>query len=276
MAVGSHLAREWRLASLPPLLPLPQLQLLLLLLLQLIAGAVEMVSATTELVSQLGVVVHGVTSKPDTVGNAIDGDPGTFWQSGACQPSGWISRPEVNLLLGACAQGLCASSEDYDVDLSPITDGNMAYTTVWFNPLQSISATWLRLIVPRGPKRLRYLRLRGRFYSNTTVTAISANKSEELIGVMTPQDQYVEKVLLFPEGFVTAELELRSTSEVRKEMGGWCYGGVGDCIKFMVHDIAASADDCFEGITLDFHQIVHIESVWARLSGQSGITNISL
>ena len=97
----------------------------------LLVGVLQscVVAHSTELVSQLGAVVHKVTSAPDTVAQTIDGDHATFWQSGACNPGGWTYRPE-NALLGACAQGLCSSSGAIPAPLEQATDGNMAYTTL--------------------------------------------------------------------------------------------------------------------------------------------------
>ena len=54
-------------------------------------------------------------------------------------------------------------------------------------------------------------------------------------------------------------------------------GGTGDCIKFMVSDIGALGPEaCFEEVTIDFHNPVEVESVWTRLTGQSGIENASV
>eukprot|EP01047_Picozoa_sp_COSAG01_P033504 COSAG01_NODE_2470_length_7633_cov_17.854468_1_plen_514_part_10 len=234
-------------------------------------------AAEVELVAAHAAVVDRVTSKAATVHRVVDGDTATFWQSGACMPSGWLVRPELNGLLGACAAGLCSSSDTRPkAELTPATDGNMAYTNVWISPLQSVSAAWLRIVVPRGPQPLRRLKLRGRFYSNATVTAFGADGTARLIGMMTPHDVYAEKWLDFPAGFVTAELELRVRSEARPEMGGWCYGWTGDCLKFLVSDVAALVGDCHESVSVDLRTPALVSSVWTRLTGQSGMKNVTV
>ena len=132
--------------------------------------AVELVAATSA-------VVSSATTQVANSYRVADGNAATFWQSGACNPSGWLPSPQFNFLLGACEAGLCSSSAPVtDGHISRITDGNMAYTNAWFTPLQSMSTTWLRILVPGGPQALRKLKLRGRFYSNTTITAITANR----------------------------------------------------------------------------------------------------
>eukprot|EP01043_Picozoa_sp_COSAG02_P054230 COSAG02_NODE_6108_length_3792_cov_1.557271_3_plen_608_part_01 len=228
-----------------------------------------------ELVAATGATVLSSTSQPTTVERIIDGDTSTFWQSGACFPSGWVDRPEMNVLLGACAAGLCTASDESQ-DLAPITDGNMAYSTVWVTPMQSVSAAWVRMVVPRGPQRLRRLRMRGRFYSNATVSAFASDGEQHVLGTMTPTDQYNIEEFHFPDGFLTAELEVRVVSELRPEMGGWCYGWTGDCLKFLLHDMAALVDDCFEEVKIDFQEPVQLESIWTRLTGHSGFQGLTL
>ena len=227
-----------------------------------------------ELVAATGATVLSSTSRPTTVDHVIDGDTSTFWQSGACFPSGWVTSA-ANALLGACAAGLCTASDESQ-DLTAITDGNMAYTTVWVTPLQSTSAAWVRMVVPRGPQPLRRLKMRGRFYSNATVSAITGDGVHHVLGMMTPETQYDEVWFDFPEGMLTAELEVRVVSELRPEMGGWCYGWTGDCLKFLLHDMAALAGDCFEEVKIDFHEPVSMTSIWTRLTGHGAFHSLTM
>ena len=101
--------------------------------------------AAAELVAARSAVIVDPTSRAETVGNVVDGDTTTFWQSGGCWPSGWVDRPQSNALLGACGAGLCqASGEDGVAPAQNLwevaTDGNMAYTNIHVPALQSVSA----------------------------------------------------------------------------------------------------------------------------------------
>jgi hypothetical protein len=60
----------------------------------------------------------------------------------------------------------------------------------WVNPVDF--AFQVRIVVPRGPQPLRQLKLRGRFYSNATVSALAADGTAHLLGVMTPFQVYDE------------------------------------------------------------------------------------
>ena len=53
----------------------------------------------------------------------IDGDEGTFWQSGGALPTGFLIRQDLNILLGL--GGTSASSNSGGLPDSAITDGSV-------------------------------------------------------------------------------------------------------------------------------------------------------
>ena len=59
--------------------------------------------------------------------NIIDGDVGTFWQSGGALPTGFMVREDLNILLGLGGTPACSNSGS--LNDSSITDGDV-YTAL--------------------------------------------------------------------------------------------------------------------------------------------------
>ncbi len=62
------------------------------------------------------------TSNPGALPNIVDGNTQTHWQTGACYPTGWLSRPDLDLALGRCAVASACTGTSGDPDA--LTDGN--------------------------------------------------------------------------------------------------------------------------------------------------------
>eukprot|EP00767_Chilomastix_cuspidata_P002836 gnl/Chilomastix_cuspidata/2964.p1 GENE.gnl/Chilomastix_cuspidata/2964~~gnl/Chilomastix_cuspidata/2964.p1 ORF type:complete len:1213 (+),score=69.53 gnl/Chilomastix_cuspidata/2964:83-3721(+) len=81
-------------------------------------------------ISMDGVVVPflegtvSVSSNLDAAPNIIDGSSSTFWQSSTCYPSNYISREDMNGLLGQCEGATACRSSSSPSDIASVTDGS--------------------------------------------------------------------------------------------------------------------------------------------------------
>ena len=79
------------------------------------------------------------TSPGTNLNTVLDGNTDTSWQSGACLPTGYIARSELNQVLGACAVGRCSSSGSTNpqdaTDNNPYTGAYVPVSngTAWIN-----------------------------------------------------------------------------------------------------------------------------------------------
>ncbi len=101
--------------------------------------------------------------------NILDGDVNTHWQSDACYPTGWLSRPDLDVALGLCATaGACSGPSG---NLSLLTDGNTRSGSV-----DLAAGTTLRLALTSASP-LRRLRLHGTWAEPLWITATRSDGS---------------------------------------------------------------------------------------------------
>jgi hypothetical protein len=84
------------------------------------------------------------------------------WQSGANFPTGYVTRPDMNILLGLCpaASTACTASVG-SKNLGGATDGDTALSTSAVLAVGPAGRAWLRLQLPGGgPLSLRRVSLR--------------------------------------------------------------------------------------------------------------------
>ena len=130
-------------------------------------------------------------------GNVVDGDTNTAWQSGACLPTGYITRPDLNILLGACAAGRCTSTDNGD--LSGATDGS-SYTAA--HPALQNGSAWLEASLAE-PQPLHAIGARVTTSGVVTITAITS-AGPVLVGTLTTADNYQYRRFPAPAGTITA------------------------------------------------------------------------
>lgn len=161
--------------------------------------------------------------------NVVDGNLHTFWQSGACLPTGYITRPDLNHLLGACAAGRCTSTADGS--LSGATDGS-SYTAA--HPRLRNGSAWLEASLP-APQSLHAIGARVITSDVVTITAITT-AGPVVVGALTSADNYKYRRFPAPEGVITA---LRAESNAA----------------FTLTELAVQSEPCFEAITVDLGQV---------------------
>ena len=99
--------------------------------------------------------------------NIIDNDPNTYWMSAGCLPTGYIIRPDLNLIFGACSQGHYSTSVlTVQSDPTDVTDGNLNTAVqvlvqdgkAWFEAFleipQVLHAVGARVLIPQGSSKL--------------------------------------------------------------------------------------------------------------------------
>ncbi|GIQ81185.1 hypothetical protein KIPB_002103, partial [Kipferlia bialata] len=155
---------------------------------------------------------------------------------------GWISRSDSNVLLGACALGLCTSSviqplveED---NMYKATDGNQSYTSYTVQQETLTQSSWFRVYLPT-PQPLESLYVRGAWRQTLNVDLYDS------------EDTLLERVEI---GYSTSTLQstlsatVQGTDVAYIEMSvdmdplglGYCYAGkCGDCVSFRINEIAA-------------------------------------
>lgn len=188
------------------------------------------------------------TSNDDDLYGAYDGDDGTYWQSGACLPTGYIQREHLNLALGGCASGLCVSSSD-GTDLSGTTDADV-YTGVSVGTDED-GLSWLELSLP-AEQTIERISLKGRATEDIEVTATTTS-GEELLGSYTADDSYSYVVFAGPTDGVSS-IRLASADDMT------------------ISELAVLGEACFEQVTMDFGEPVEIGLVLTRHMTTSGVT----
>ncbi len=158
----------------------------------------------------------------------IDMDLQSHWQSGACLPSGYVERPELNLLLGTCEAGDCLSSSESN--LSGASDADV-YTTAKVSG--ELGEAWFEAILPQAVS-LEVIGLQGIAQTEILVSAI-VEGVETMVGTYLPGDNYQMVNFDAPPGEISAIL-LRSAES------------------FHVSEIATLAEPCFEELLLDLRK----------------------
>lgn len=133
-----------------------------------------------------GAIVSVSSMTPFTfVENIIDGNDGTFWQSEGALPTGFIIRPDLNILLGQ--GGTTASTNSGELIDSVITDGSV-YTGLQIPPVSG--KAWVEIDLG-GSNPIRSLSLKGIVGTDSISIWIFHSASDSVkIGAYTSSDNY--------------------------------------------------------------------------------------
>lgn len=117
--------------------------------------------------------------------NIIDGDEGSFWQSGGALPSGFLVRPDLNILLGLGGTSSSTNSGGlFDVE---ITDGDV-YTGLQIPPVSG--KAWVELDLG-GTSPFRSLSFKGSVVADSITIWIYHDLGDSLkIGTYNEVDNY--------------------------------------------------------------------------------------
>ncbi|MEO1076172.1 MAG: discoidin domain-containing protein [Bacteroidota bacterium] len=179
--------------------------------------------------------------------NVHDGDIATQWQSGACYPTGFISRDDTNVLLGACADGRCTSSSTGNI--TGATMGGSGSAGV----LASGGRAWLRADLEQ-PSDLYRIAARINTGSSVTLSALTATDTT-LVATLTTSDNYAYRRFAVPalSGPVVGVL-LESAAS------------------FSLFEVAALGAPCFEAVTFDFGATQDVGLIEARVWTANNVT----
>ncbi|MEM7112852.1 MAG: discoidin domain-containing protein [Chloroflexota bacterium] len=183
-------------------------------------------------VSWTKTAVLSATSTGTNLADAIDGDPNTSWQSGACLPTGYRARADLNSLLNACDSGLCASSSS---DPEEAVDASV-YTAATV-PVDVSGEAWLEVTLPTA-QSLTAIGLRFITTADLELTAVFATDSQSL-ATFTPADNYSDLRLDAPAQAVH-KLRLSSSTS------------------FTLTEFSVLAEPCFEAVTFDLGEVREI------------------
>ena len=150
-----------------------------------------------------GAIVSVSSMTPFTfVENIIDGDDGTFWQSEGALPTGFIIRPDLNILLGL--GGTTASTNSGELIDSVITDGSV-YTGLQIPPVSG--KAWVEIDLG-GSNPIRSLSLKGIVGTDSISIWIFHSASDSVkMGAYTSSDNYNWKHLSLVDTITKVLLE---------------------------------------------------------------------
>ena len=162
------------------------------------------------------------TSNP---GNALDRDTDTHWQSGACWPTGFISRPELNAVLNSCAEGKCEASSDGD--LSGATDAS-SFSGAHIYP--DDNQAWFNVYLT-NPSAMHSVTFR--VDGDSTITASYITLTDTVsFATVNSGEEYDYKRYRLPDTTIRG---IRLTSGAH----------------FMINELAVQSEPCFETLTAD-------------------------
>ncbi|KAJ3127022.1 hypothetical protein HK098_006913 [Nowakowskiella sp. JEL0407] len=167
---------------------------------------------------------------PTFLARTIDNNTDTFWQSDGCFPWGFISRPELNILMGTCEiSGRCSTSSG-SVNTNAAADGR-DNTSFW--PAVKDGAAWFKIAIP-SPRTLIRVSLKAIASQNITITAITSDKTNITLGTYTVAMNYEVSAFIPPQQAIISALVVSSP------------------VGFAVGELAAISDPCYEFVTYDF------------------------
>jgi serine/threonine-protein kinase ATR len=192
------------------------------------------------------------TSVTTTLPNTLDNNTDTHWQSGACLPTGYISRRDLNAVLGACAAGQCTSSGSNNVKDATDSSG---YTGAHIS--RQNGTAWLEVRLPT-PGVLQQVNLQPivNASASLTLTALTAT-GPQVLGVLTSANNYRSNRFAAPTAAVTA---LRLSSPAN----------------FTATELAALNAPCFEAVTYDLGTLREVGWVNSKHWAPDAITTTLL
>eukprot|EP01042_Synura_sphagnicola_P001286 gene1286-1457_t len=177
---------------------------------------------------------------------AADGSQDTFWQSSVCFPTGYITYPAINQLLGICSTvGSCQSSvtQSPAPDLSAATDGNT-------NSLVNIYTTaqpghyWFQIGLPT-PAQLRAVTVKA-VSPATGLHVLGVTSSGSLVDFGLYSSAYTVQNYLVNSNSVFAAVRLQANAS------------------FGVFELSARTTPCFEYVTVDYGSLQTITALTIR------------
>lgn len=135
-------------------------------------------------------VAVSASSSPNQTTNVIDSNDNTQWTSGNCLPSGYVKRPDENILLGLCAAGHCSGTTAPDAN--KITDGDQSYTVAHVNAQADGSGQNVAKVIisPQTPVHLVLMSVWGIYKAETKLEIQYANQTVEILRILTSGDNY--------------------------------------------------------------------------------------
>lgn len=182
-----------------------------------------------------------VTSSPMKAPNIADGEEKTHWQSGACMPTGFLNRGDLNTLLrGICSREPSSCTTSGGSDPIHATDGSF-FTGTRVDIAQGRAFFIIHI---QNPQRFLKVAMKGIYKAQTELWVLSA-VGWRALHVFTNADNY--KFLLFPtESEQVAALKVNSSQ------------------MFTITEIAVLAQPCYEMATVDLGTTREIQVVRTR------------
>ena len=178
-------------------------------------------------------------SSNGTASNVIDGDEGTFWQSGAPLPLGYINRKDLNILWGLGAAGYCSGTGVSNC--ISFTDGNLnTATTV------TVVGTKARLTLTLPqPAPLRNMSVKCYAADTVFIHVFRSNTDSSLVGV-------------YPVGsnYTTIRFSFVSTPIIKVKLSSK--------LKFSLFEVAALSDYPSEFVIVDLKSVKTIGVINTR------------
>jgi len=187
--------------------------------------------------------------------NVVDGDPETFWLSDGCLPANYITRPDLNILLGGCIDGTYSSSGVHGTgDLCDITDGSLN-TGPWL--LVQDGSVWFEIEL-ENPSKLNLIGARIYLSSSSaaiiTVSAFTTTGTEIEVGTFS----------IAADGFplLLKNLDVPTEEEVQRIR-------VSSNQQFQLMELAALSGPLYDAITIDFGETK--ETSWIEKLNKSAM-----
>ncbi|KAG2496554.1 hypothetical protein HYH03_005377 [Edaphochlamys debaryana] len=216
-----------------------------------------------------------VTSNADAtvIRSVVDGNDTTVWQSGACFPNGYITRPAMNAALWRCnatSSGGCTASAG-STSLPSVTDGAAPGTSA--NIVAPLGGSaWVRVPLLGAPVTVARVGLRGIFPAApaSNPTAATAWLYVEIAPTVAGEQPRLVQVLAVNSSSSYAWLAA---------VGPW--SGVSALYitagaTFAVTEAAAQTGPCYEGAAVDLGAEMDVGSVRVRYWPGSTVTASAL
>ena len=186
-----------------------------------------------------GVTVD-TTSNAGEASKVLDSNEKTNWQSGACAPTGFLDRPELNTLLHACADKPNRCTSTGSVKLAPATDGSFS-TGANIPFVNGIAKFEVQL---RNAGLLLKVAIKGNYKAETHLEALT---NQGLVSIATVGPEVKYHFLVFEGTNLTVSaLRVRSSDA------------------FTVIELAVLASPCYEMAAVDLGTPREVQVVQTR------------
>ncbi|XP_060075734.1 uncharacterized protein LOC132555402 [Ylistrum balloti] len=138
----------------------------------------------TSWTKRAGVTVNSSTG--NNPGLVLDGNDDTHWSSGSCLPTGFISRPSMNVLLNLCQTSACRVNGAPDHDLRLLTDSSM-YTTSLVGIGQNHRA---EIIIDTSGEDIAQISVWGVYNGDTELKIEDIHGAETILQTFNQSDNY--------------------------------------------------------------------------------------